>query len=139
MKKLACLLLAALAVSCGGSTTAPTSGLNLAGTWTGHFEYQTAGVNVLDDVTVVIAQLATTANGNWSAAGQTTGTFSFPAAATVAGSFTISQPNIGSSACAGSSTITGTATTSDLVFTVNTVTPTAACPWATGMKFTLHK
>ena len=139
MRTIGCLVITLLAASCGGSTTAPSASLNLAGTWTGRFEYQTGGVNVTDDVTVAIIQLTTTANGNWSASSQTTGSFSFPAAATVAGSFTISQPNIGSAACSGSSTITGTATAADLVITVNNVTPTAACPWATAMKFILHK
>ena len=86
-----------------------------------------------------INQLATSASGNWSATGQTTGTVSFPAAATVTGSFTIAQTNVGSGACTGSSTISGSATASDLVFTVANVVQTATCPWATGMKFTLHK
>ena len=137
------LLLAALFVasSCGGSSSpsSPSSSLSLSGTWSGRFEYQTAGINVTDEVTMSINQLATTATGNWSATGQTAGTVSFPAAATVAGSFTITQTNIGSGACTGSSTISGTATASDLVFTVANVAPTATCPWATGMKFTLHK
>lgn len=129
------------AASCGGSSSpsSPTGSLSLSGTWSGRFEYQTAGVNVTDEVTMAINQLATTATGNWSAAGQTTGTVSFPAASTVNGGFTITQTNIGSGACTGSSTMSGTATASDLVFTVATVAQTASCPWATGMKFTLHK
>jgi hypothetical protein len=57
----------------------------------------------------------------------------------VAGSFTISQAGIASATCTGSSAISGTATATDLVFTVANVTQTAACPWATGMKFTLKK
>lgn len=141
MKGLGLVLLSAIvAASCGGSASpsSPTS-LNVSGTWTGRFEYQTAGVNVTDDVTMSINQLSTTATGNWSTVGLTTGTVSFPAAGTVAGSFTITQTNIASGACNGSSTIAGTATTSDLVFTVANVAPTATCPWATGMKFTLHK
>jgi len=141
MKRAGLLLFAALvAASCGGSASpsSPTS-INISGNWTGRFEYQTAGVNVTDDVTMVINQLSTTATGNWSTAGLTTGTVSFPASGAVAGSFTITQTNIASGACNGSSTIAGTATSSDLVFTVANVTPTATCPWATGMKFTLHK
>jgi len=142
MRRLGVCLFAALTAtaSCGGSASpsSPTS-LSLAGNWSGRFEYQTAGVNVSDDVTMVINQLATNATGNWSTAGQTSGTVSFPAIATVAGSFTITQPNIASAACTGSSTIAGTATASDLVFTVTNVVPTATCPWATSMKFTLHK
>ena len=133
-------LLVALAASCGGSTsTSPTSTLSLTGSWSGKFEYQTAGVNVSDDVTMAIIQASTTATGSWNAAGQTTGTVSFPAAATVAGSFAITQPNIAGAACLGSSTISGTATSTDLVFTVANVTQTAACPWATAMRFTLKK
>lgn len=131
----------ALAASCGGSSSpsSPSSSLSLSGTWSGRFEYQTAGVNVTDEVTMAINQLATTASGNWSATGQTTGTVSFPAASTVTGGFTITQTNIGSGACTGSSTMSGTATASDLVFIVANVAQTASCPWATNMKFTLHK
>ena len=129
-----------VAVSCGGSrSTSPTANLSLSGNWSGRFEYQTAGVNVIDDATMVIIQAATTATGNWTANGQTTGTASFPAVASVAGSLTITQTNIASAACVGTSTISGTATANDLVFTVANVPQTAACPWATGMKFTLHK
>lgn len=131
--------LLALGAACGGGPSSPTATLTLAGNWSGRFEYQTAGVNVSDDVTMVVNQLSTTATGNWTATGQTTGTVSFPASATVAGSFTITQTNIASGPCTGSSTIAGTATASDLVFTVANVTPSASCPWATGMKFTLHK
>lgn len=137
-----CLLaVAAAASSCGGSASpsSPGGGLSLAGNWSGRLEYTTAGVNVSDDVTMTILQASTTASGSWAASGQTTGTVSFPAAATVAGSFTITQTNIASAPCTGSSTIAGTATTSDIVFTVANVAQTAACPWATGMKFTLHK
>ena len=131
----------ALAASCGGSSsvTSPSATLTLSGNWSGRFEYQTAGVNVIDDVTMAVIQVSTTANGNWTASGQTTGTVSFPALATVAGSFAITQPNIAGATCTGSSTISGTATATDLVFTVANVTQTAACPWATGMKFTLHR
>ena len=130
----------ALAASCGGSSsTSPTAALSLSGNWTGRFEYQTAGVTVTDDVTMVVIQPSTTATGNWTASGQTTGTVSFPVAATVNVSLTITQTNIAASACTGSSTISGTATATDLVFTVANVPQTATCPWATGMKFTLHK
>lgn len=141
MRRLAILFFAlAAATSCGGSSSPSSpSSLNLSGNWSGRLEYQIAGANVSDDVTMVINMLSATASGNWSTAGQTSGTVSFPASATVAGSFTITQANIGSGVCAGSSTIAGTATTTDLVFTVANVAQTVTCPWATGMKFTLHK
>lgn len=141
MKRLACLFASlAFASACGGSSpSSPSTTLSLTGTWTGRFEYQTAGVNVTDDVTMSVNQLSTTVNGSWSSSGQSSGTVTFPAAATVTGSFTITQTNIASSPCTGASTISGTATATDLVFTVANVTPTAACPWATGMKFTLKK
>ena len=135
------IALAGAIISCGGSgsPSSPSANLSLSGTWTGRFEYQTAGVNVTDDVTMTINQLSTTATGNWSTSGQTTGTVSFPSTATVTGSFTITQTNIASAACAGSSTIAGTASATDLVFAVANVAQTATCPWATGMKFTLKK
>jgi len=133
------ILAAAAASACGSKSTSPSANLNLAGTWTGRFEYQTGGVNVFDDVTMAIIQASTTANGNWAASGQTTGTVSFPATATVAGTFAITQPNIASAVCNGTSTISGTATATDLVITVANIPQTATCPWATAMKFTLHK
>ena len=141
MKRLRILMCAAItaAAACGSSPSGPSDGLNLSGNWSGRLEYQTAGVNVSDDVTMVINQLSTTATGNWSAAGQTTGTVSFSPAATVSGTFTITQTNLASGACTGSSTIAGTATAGDLVFTVANVPQTVTCPWATGMKFTLKK
>lgn len=138
--RLLSVLSIALAASCGGSTsTSPTVSLNLAGNWSGRLDYQTAGVNVTDDVTMVIFQPSTTATGNWSASGLTTGTVSFVAAATVSGSLSITQPGIASTACQGSSTISGTASATDLVLNVANLTQTAACPWATGIRFTLHK
>jgi hypothetical protein len=139
MKRIVALSLLVAASACGGSPSSPNSPLSLSGTWTGRFEYQTAGVNVSDDVTMAVIQSSTTSTGNWSAAGQTTGTVTFTAAPTISGGFTITQTNIASGACTGSSTINGTATATDLVFAVSNVAQTAACPWATGMKFTLHK
>lgn len=128
------------AAACGGNPSSPgAASLSLAGNWSGSFEYQTAGATVKDDATMVISQPAGTATGNWSTAGLTTGTVSFPASATVTGNFTITQASLASSTCAGSSTISGTASATDLVLTVANLTPTAACPWATAMKLTLKR
>lgn len=128
------------AASCGGNPSSPgAAGLSLAGNWSGTFEYQTAGATVKDDATMVISQPAGTATGNWSTAGLTTGTVSFPASATVSGNFTITQASFGGSTCAGSSTISGTASATDLVLTVANLTTSAACPWAAGMKLTLKR
>jgi hypothetical protein len=138
-RRLCLFALLAAASACGGGPSSPNATLALSGNWSGRFEYQTGGVTVSDDVTMVINQPSTTASGSWTATGLTTGTVSFPALATVAGSFTITQPNIASAPCTGTSTIAGTATASDLAFTVANLTASASCPWATGMKFTLHK
>lgn len=128
------------ATSCGNNPSSPgAASLSLAGNWSGSFEYQTAGATVKDDATMVISQPAGTATGNWSTAGLTTGTVSFPASATVNGNFTIAQANVGSGSCSGSSTISGTASATELVLTVANLTATAACPWATGMKLTLTR
>lgn len=135
---LACM---AALVGCGSASapTSPTSTLSVSGTWTGSFSYTTGGVTVTEDVTLTLLQPSLTASGTWSASSLATGTVSFPAAASVSGTFTISHPNIGSSACTGSSTISGSASASSLALNVANLTPTATCPWATGMKFTLHK
>ena len=127
-----------LNVGCGSSSTAPSSSLSLGGSWNGTFQYVTGGVTVTDTVTATIIQ-STSAIGQWAAASGATGTFSFPPAATASGAFTISQPNIGSAACAGTSTMAGTAATSAVVFTVADITKTATCPWATQMTMTLQR
>lgn len=135
----ALVALFALVSACGSSPASPSTSLSLSGTWTGSFQYQTGGVTVTDAVSLVLQQPSATATGSWSASGLTSGTVSFAAGATFAGTMTISQPNIGSGPCNGSSTIAGTATTTDLTFTVADLTTTASCPWATQMKFVLKK
>ena len=131
--------------SCGGSASSPSApstqpvSLSLGGLWAGSLSYTTGGVTVTEDVTLTLLQPTSTASGTWSASSLATGTVSFVATSSVSGSFTISQPNIGSGACTGSSTISGAASASDLVLNVANLTPTATCPWATAMKFTLRK
>ncbi len=137
-------LACALALAhCGGSSsspTAPSTTLALNGTWTGSFSYTTGGVTLSEDVTLTLLQPNQTASGTWAASSLATGAMSFVPAASLSGSFTISQPNVGSTTpCTGSSTISGTASASDLVLSVASITPTATCPWATGMRFTLRK
>jgi hypothetical protein len=133
------LVSVAMAAGCGGGPTSPSAALRLSGTWTGSFEYRTGGATITDVATLSVQQPSTTASGNWSTAGLATGTISFLASGTVTGTMTISQPNVGSGPCTGSSTISGTATDTALVLTVADLTRTASCPWATGMKFTFSK
>ncbi len=137
-----CVIAAALALAagCGGSApTSPTTTFSVAGTWTGTLQYVTAGVTVTEDATLALTQPSTNASGSWSASSASTGTIGFAVASTVTGTFTINQPNVGSAACAASSTISGTASATDLVLNVANLAQTAACPWATSMKFTLRK
>lgn len=126
---------------CGssGAPTAPTAPFSVSGTWTGTFEYVTAGVTVTDEVTLILTQPSTSASGSWSAGSAATGTASFGVASSVTGNFTISQPNVGGAPCTGSSTLSGSASSTSLVLNIANLTPTAACPWATGMKLTLKK
>jgi hypothetical protein len=133
-------VLASLVSACGGtSPAAPSPSFSISGTWTGRFEYVTAGATVVDDVTVQFTQPSTNATGQWSTAAATTGTLVFGVASSVSGTFTISQPNIGSTACAATSTVSGTASATDLVLSVAAIAQTPTCPWATGMKFVLRK
>ncbi len=135
------LIAAVLIASAGCGASSPTSpaSFSVSGTWTGKFEYTTGGVSVSEDVTMVLTQPSTSATGAWSSTSSATGTVGFPVASTVAGTFTINQPNIGSASCSGSSTLTGTASTTDLILNVVNVTQTGTCNWATGMRFTLKK
>jgi hypothetical protein len=138
------VLCAALAIAFGavagcGGPSAPSGGLNLSGAWSGTFQYVTAGVTVTDTVTLSLTQSGTRAAGAWTAAGLTTGSVSIDSGATISGTFQIAQPNVGGTACSASSSLSGTASETDMTFTVADIAPSAPCPWATGMKFVLKK
>jgi hypothetical protein len=138
-----CALLAALLAqaACGGSSpSAPSPALNLAGTWTGSWQFVTSDVTVTDNVTATLTQSGEDVSGTWRAESGATGQFTHlaPRAAT-AGSVTISQPTIAGGACTATASVSGTASGSSLELTVPQIAPSGACQWASGMQFSLRK
>jgi hypothetical protein len=134
-----CVWWVLLLAGCGSKPPTSPSTLTLSGTWTGKFEYVTGGVTVSEDATLLLNQSSTTASGSWNGTSGSSGTLSLTLNASTTGAFTISQPNLGSAACTGSSTVSGTASATDLVVNVAELVRTPTCPWASAMKFTLHK
>jgi hypothetical protein len=128
--------------ACGGSPTPPSSTtLNLVGTWTGTWTFVTAGATVSDTVTMTVAQIPSgeSVGGQWSAAGGAAGTVSFPPTAEITGTLTISQTLVTGGNCSASTTLTGTASTNQIRFTLGTLTPTGLCQWATNQQFTFSR
>jgi hypothetical protein len=136
----ALLLMLVIAVaSCGGgSPTQESATLNLTGTWTGTWTFTSGGATVSDNVTVVLNQNGSTAGGLWNAS-SAAGTFSFTAAADFTGSASISQTLIIGGNCSANTTVTGTATNSQIRITLGTLTPTALCQWPASNQFLLTK
>ena len=139
----ALLLACGLVLSaCGDSPTPPSPGpLNLAGTWTGTWSFVSAGTLVTDSVTMTVGQnpSSETVGGPWSATGGAAGTVSFTPTADFTGTASISQTLLTGVNCAGNTTVTGTASASQIKFTLGTLTPTGLCQWATNQQFTFSR
>lgn len=126
--------------ACGGSTTTPSpTPLNLAGTWTGTWTFVSGGATVSDTVTVTVTQSPASAGGQWSAAGGAAGTVFFTPTADFTGTATISQTPLAGANCSATTTITGTASASQIRFTLGTLTPVGLCQWATNQQFTFTR
>ena len=137
------MLVCALALAaCGDSPTPPSpTTLNLVGTWTGTWTFVTAGATVSDTVTMTVAQTPSSESvgGQWSAAGGAAGTVSFTPTADFTGTLTISQTLVTGGNCSASTTLTGTASASQIRFTLGTLTPTGLCQWATNQQFAFNR
>jgi len=128
--------------ACGNTTTTPSpTPLNLAGTWTGTWKFVSGGTNVTDTVTMTLAQNASSESvgGQWSAAGNAAGTLSFAPTAEFSGIFTISQTLITGGSCAASTTLTGTASANQILFTLGTLTPVGLCQWSATNQFAFSR
>jgi hypothetical protein len=126
--------------ACGGSPAGPSGGVSVAGNWTGTWQFVTAGVTVTDTVTATLTQDASgAAGGNWSAAGGGSGRFTFTAGPSISGSFTIQQTLLTGGICQAMSTLTGTASSSALDFTVPPISGTGLCQWASDLRFSLRR
>ena len=134
---MAAAALALLAGGCGSPNSPGT--LALSGSWSGTWQFSTSGTVVTDTVTSTVSQSSTTATGNWTSTSGATGTFSFAVAANYSGTFTIKQTTISGFQCSASTTMSGTATSNAIDFTVGTLTPNGQCQWATGNQFALKR
>ncbi len=136
------LVCALVLPACSDSKTPPSpTPLNLAGTWTGTWAFVSAGALVTDTVTLTVGQSpsADTVGGPWSAEGGAAGTVSFTPTADFTGTATISQTLLTGVNCSASTTVTGTASASQIRFTLGTLTPTALCQWAANQQFTFTR
>jgi hypothetical protein len=120
-------------------TTPAPAALNLAGTWSGSWTFVVGGATVTDTVSVTLSQTGDSVNGTWTATGGSNGTVGFTAAATVSGSLSINHTLLTGQLCAASTTISGTATTSALQFSLGQLSSTGLCQWATGQGFSLTR
>ena len=139
----AVLLVCSLALhGCGGSNTTPSpTPLNLAGTWTGTWMFVSGGATVSDTVTLTLSQNPTgdSVGGQWSATGNAAGNVSFAPTASFTGTITISQTLITGVNCSTSTTVTGTASASQIQYTLGTLTPVGLCQWAATNQFTFTR
>ena len=128
--------------ACGNTTTTPSPTLlNLGGTWTGTWSFVSGGATVSDTVTMTLTQnpSSATVGGQWSATGNAAGTVSFAPTAEFTGTATISQTLITGGNCTATTTVTGTASTSQIQFTLGALTPAGLCQWAASNQFTFNR
>ena len=115
--------------------------LNLAGSWSGTWTFVTAGFTVSETVSMTVTQNGeTSAGGQWvTTSGAVAGTVAFPPTADFTGTANISQTLLNGVNCSATTTATGTATASQIRFTLGTLTPAGLCQWATNHSFTFTK
>jgi len=132
----ACLLAAA---ACGSSSPSnPSPALSLSGSWSGTWQYVTAGATVTDTVTTTLGQTGSTASGPWTASSGASGQLSVTAASPLTGSITINLTLI-ASCSSGTVTITGTATATAIDFTLAPIPANGVCSWPANNHFVLTK
>ena len=128
-------------LACGGSTPpAPSTNLNLAGTWTGSWRFVTSGVTITDAVTATLTQSGSDVNGTWTAQSGASGqiTHLTPSTST-SGGLTISQTALTGTLCNATTTVAGTASASALELSVAPIGSSGVCQWATSQQFSLRK
>jgi hypothetical protein len=115
------------------------SRIDVAGSWSGTWQFQTGGATVTDSVTAQLTQTGTSASGTWAAAGGASGELSFTASASISGTLTISQTTVTGQTCSAMTTISGTASSSTISFTMTTPAASGICQWATGNQFSFQR
>jgi len=136
---IALIVACTLAVSgCGSDspTTATPAPLNLVGTWTGTWTFMAAGATVTDAVTMTLAAAGTSVSGQWSSSSGASGTVVLTQTADVSGTATIGQTLLTGVNCSASTTLTGTASATQIRFTFAALAPTGLCQWGTNQQFT---
>jgi hypothetical protein len=142
MTRVAILCAAVLLSACGGSSpSAPeTATVNLAGTWTGTWQYTASGASIVETVTFTLTQAGTDATGTWTSQSGVSGQVQHLAAnASTSGTLTISQPTITGPACTATAAITGTASATSINLTLAPIAPSGVCQWAAGQQFSLQR
>jgi len=126
--------------ACGGPPAAPTpTAVNIGGAWTGTWTFVTAGVTVTDTVSATFTQTGTAAGGLWSAAAGPGGQMTLDVGPTLSGSVSISQTLLSGVNCTSSTTISGTASSTRVQFTLAALAPSGLCQWATNQQFTFTR
>ena len=128
----------ALSLAGCGSSTSP-SRIDVAGSWSGTWQFQTGGATVTDSVTAQLTQTGTNASGTWAAGGGASGQLSFTAGASISGTLTISQMTVTGQTCSATTTISGTASSSTISFTMTTPAASGICQWATNNQFSFQR
>jgi hypothetical protein len=125
--------------SAGCDSDMSPSRIDVAGSWSGTWQFQTAGATVTDAVTAELTQTGTSASGTWTAAGGAAGDLSFTVGASMSGTLTINQTTVTGQRCSATTTVSGTATSSNMTFTMTTPTSSGICQWATNNQFSLQR
>ena len=129
-----------LALAMASGCDSPTSpSVNLAGRWTGTWQFRAGGATVTDGVVATLTQSASGAAGSWTAASGASGEMTIAAGASISGTFSIAQTTFTGQVCTGSAALTGSATSSSLEFSVAAIPGSGACQWATDMQFSLRR
>ena len=135
---IAVFFLCAISSAGCGSGMSP-SRIDVAGSWSGTWQFQTAGATVTDAVTAQLTQTGTNASGTWTAASGASGDLSFTVGASMSGTLTITQTTVTGQRCSATTTVSGTATSSNITFTMTTPTSSGICQWATNNQFSLQR
>ncbi len=133
------LIVCACVVIAGCDSDMSPSRIDLAGEWTGSWQFVTGGVTVTDTVTASLSQNGTNVTGTWTAGGGTTGEVSFTAAESISGTLTLTQTTMTGQPCSATTTLSGSASSTALDFAAATPAPNGICQWAASNQFSFRR
>jgi hypothetical protein len=107
--------------------------------WTGTWTFTSGGAIVSDTATVTLAQTGTSASGSWSAGAGPGGQLTLTIGANISGTISVSQTLLNGVNCSASTTVAGSATSTQISFTLVALAPTGLCQWATNQQFTFTR